>query len=168
MSTNEIGKTPFFHVGIVVEDIEAAMAELSAALGVRWRKPNESKYPEWTVKVVLSIEGPPFLELIEGGKDEGPWDVSGGPRIDHIGYYSDDVMRDREYLAANGLPSTSIRHLSARAPTIATIAARPPAPEWSCSISSARLITSAPKTPDPRARCGRPLASAPAPLRWSR
>ncbi len=104
MSTNEIGKTPFFHVGIVVEDIEAAMAELSAALGVRWRKPNESKYPDWTVKVVLSIEGPPFLELIEGGKDGGPWDVSGGPRIDHIGYYSDDVMRDREYLAANGLP----------------------------------------------------------------
>ncbi len=99
-----VAAMPFFHVGIVVEDIEAAMAELSGALGVRWRKPSISVYPEWTIKVVYSIEGPPFIELIEGTTNGGPWDVSNGPRIDHIGYYSEDVLKDRAHLAANGLP----------------------------------------------------------------
>jgi hypothetical protein len=100
----KISRMPFFHVGIVVNDIQAAMTELSGALGVRWREPNESRYPDWTIKVVYSVEGPPFLELIEGTTNGGPWDVSGGPRIDHIGYYSEDVLKDSEHLSQSGVP----------------------------------------------------------------
>lgn len=96
--------TPFFHVGIVVEDLRAAMDELSATLGLRWRTPHDSQYGDWAIKVVYSIDGPPFVELVEGGKNGGPWDVSKGSRIDHIGYYSEDVVRESERLAALGLP----------------------------------------------------------------
>ena len=99
-----VSQMPFFHVGILVEDIQAAQDELSGALGIRFRKPHTSVYGDWTIQVCYSVEGPPFIELIEGGTNGGPWDVSNGPRIDHIGYYSQDVLKDRAHLEANGLP----------------------------------------------------------------
>lgn len=94
---------PFFHVGMVVEDLEVAMAELSLALDIKWRTPHESRYGDWTIKVVYSLDGPPFLELIQG-EAGGPWDTGQGSRLDHIGYYSEDVVAESERLAAAGLP----------------------------------------------------------------
>ena len=93
---------PFFHVGIVVEDLEAAMTELSTTIGLTWRAPHHSTYGEWEIKVVYSIEGPPFIELVQGGAG-GPWDSSRGSPIDHIGYYAEDVVAEAERLAEAGL-----------------------------------------------------------------
>lgn len=97
--------TPYYHVGIIVEDIEAAMAELSGALGVSWPEPHISQYGEWTIKVAYSVEGPPYIELIEG-EPGGPWDTSRGPRLDHIGIMSSDVPGECARLSAQGLPLT--------------------------------------------------------------
>ncbi len=94
---------PFFHVGIIVENLEAAMAELSDALGVVWRTPHVSQYGDWTIKVVYSRGEAPYIELIEGGQG-GPWDVSKGSHIDHIGFYSEDVVEEAERLVKAGLP----------------------------------------------------------------
>ena len=49
------------------------------------------------------MEGPPHIELIEGG-ETGPWSSAGGPRLDHIGFWSDDVASDKRELAGRGLP----------------------------------------------------------------
>jgi len=93
----------FFHVGIVVEDIEAAMAELSAAIGVTWPQPHTSQYGEWTIRVTYTMEGPPYIELIEG-EPGGPWDTSRGPRVDHLGIWADDVPGECARLSGLGLP----------------------------------------------------------------
>lgn len=79
------------------------MAELSTAFGVTWRQPHDSRYGEWDIKVVYSIEGPPFIELVQGGAG-GPWDSSKGSHIDHLGVWSEDVAKESERLAEAGIP----------------------------------------------------------------
>jgi hypothetical protein len=93
---------PFFHVGIVVADIEAAQTELSAALGLHWLPVWERPIENATLRVTYSTEGPPFIELIEANGSTD-WDASGGPHLSHIGLFSDDVDADRERLAAQGI-----------------------------------------------------------------
>jgi hypothetical protein len=93
----------FFHVGIVVEDIHTAMDELGASLGVTWEEPHTSTYGESTITVAYTIEGPPYLELVQGDK-EGPWSTEDGSRLDHIGYWSDDVEGDSQRLSDSGSP----------------------------------------------------------------
>lgn len=93
----------FFHVGLVVKNLEAAMKEMSDALGITWREPHDSTYGEWNIKVVYSIEGPPFVELVQG-EDGGPWDTARGSHIDHIGVWSEDMAQESERMVAAGLP----------------------------------------------------------------
>jgi hypothetical protein len=52
--------------------------------------------------VVFSIQGPLHIELIEGPPGSA-WDSTGGPRVDHLGYWSDDFPADRDRLQADGL-----------------------------------------------------------------
>jgi hypothetical protein len=94
---------PFFQVGVLVQDIEAARDELSAALGIVWSEIVERVNGEWKIRVCFSKEGPPYLELIEGPPGS-PWDSGGASRIDHIGYWTPDLERHKETLAANGIP----------------------------------------------------------------
>jgi hypothetical protein len=91
---------PYYHVALVVEDLDAAMAELTRAVGLRWGEPHDSTYGEWRIRVVYSA-GPPFVELVQG-EPGGPWDTTEGSHLDHIGYFSDDVLRDRRVLEEAG------------------------------------------------------------------
>jgi hypothetical protein len=93
----------YFHIGVVVRDIHAAMDELSAAVGLSWNAPHQSRYGDFDILVSYSIEGPPFIELIQGA-DHSPWDTSQGPRADHIGYWSDDLAAGQAHLERAGLP----------------------------------------------------------------
>lgn len=93
--------TPYFHIGLVVVDLEAAMSELSAALGVTWEQPHHSTYGDWDIDVVYSLDGPPYLELIQGGPD-GPWSSADGPHIDHFGYACQDPLADGARLLDSG------------------------------------------------------------------
>jgi hypothetical protein len=93
----------YFHVGIVVEDIHAAMIEFSALVGVTWEEPHASTYGDSEIVVAYTNEGPPYLELIQGGKG-GPWSIESGSRLDHIGYSSDDVEGDSRHFAESGAP----------------------------------------------------------------
>jgi hypothetical protein len=93
----------FFHVGLVVPDLAAAMHELSDALGSRWHEPHASRYGEWSITVTYSEQtGPPWLELISGSPGS-PWDPAGGARMDHIGYWSGDLSADRCRLESAGV-----------------------------------------------------------------
>jgi hypothetical protein len=93
--------TPYYHVGLVVTDLKAAMSELSAGLGVTWEEPHHSTYGDWGIDVVYSMEGPPYIELIQGGAD-GPWSSAGGPRLDHFGYACQDPIADGARLFESG------------------------------------------------------------------
>jgi hypothetical protein len=94
---------PYFHVGLVVEDLDAAMKELSAATGLQWAKVVTREIGDWTYRLVYSRTGPPYVELVEGGEGT-PWDVSNGPRLDHLGWWIGDVDAELERLAAVGVP----------------------------------------------------------------
>lgn len=94
---------PYFHVGLVVEDLDAAMKELSSATGLQWANVINREIGDWTYRLVYSTTGPPYIELVEGGAGT-PWDVSTGPRLDHLGWWIGDVDAELVRLAAAGVP----------------------------------------------------------------
>ena len=94
---------PFFQVGVIVEDIEAAMKELTEAQGVEWGEIAQRKYQQWDFKRVFSLAGPPYIELIEGPPGS-PWDSSKGSRIDHLQWWTKDMEGDSKRMASVGVP----------------------------------------------------------------
>jgi catechol 2,3-dioxygenase-like lactoylglutathione lyase family enzyme len=95
-----------FHVGLVVEDMESAMASLRTALGVRWGSPEyrtaERETPQgkqtFTSVFAFSLDGPPFFELI--GRQEGsPW---AEPGFHHAGLWCDDFVEAAALRVAAG------------------------------------------------------------------
>ncbi len=93
---------PFFQVGVLVTDIEAARAELGAALGLDWSEVVARDVGEWTIRVCFARQGPPYLELIEGPAGS-PWDCGGTSRIDHIGLWTDSLDDAKRSVTADGL-----------------------------------------------------------------
>jgi len=99
----------FFKTGIVVTDLEAAMAELGGQLAVEWtpvqavalavRTPVALEQLE--LKVVVSREGPTYLELIEA-QPEGYYAAPGGSYLHHVGLWVDDLAAESARLAAAG------------------------------------------------------------------
>lgn len=58
-----------YHIGFAVADIDAARRELTDALGVAWSPVAQGRLGDWNYRIVFSVEGPPFLELIEGPRE---------------------------------------------------------------------------------------------------
>lgn len=92
----------YFHVGLVVADIEATMAELGPALGLEFNEPHVSVYGGETITVAYARQGPPYYELVQGSPG-GRWN-SEGCSMDHVGYFSRDLDADVATLEAAGLP----------------------------------------------------------------
>jgi catechol 2,3-dioxygenase-like lactoylglutathione lyase family enzyme len=102
--------TKFFHVGIRVTDIEAAMTEIGEQTGVTWASVQDRPMSVWVpgegnlvlqLAVTYSIEGPVHLELLQGPAGS-VWDGHDVPGAHHFGYWSDDVKADTEALLAAG------------------------------------------------------------------
>lgn len=87
-----------FHVGILVPDIHAAMAEYGASMGCEWSAVMErADQRVWTpeagqqlvnLKAVYSTRGPQYLELIEGQAGTF-WDPASHDGIHHMGAWAD-------------------------------------------------------------------------------
>lgn len=92
---------PPFHVGVVVPDIERAIDELGRAMGLRFNEPRALAIDDWRIRIAMGYDGPPYLELVEGGPGT-PWDASDGPRLDHLAWFSDDLDADTERIQATG------------------------------------------------------------------
>lgn len=92
---------PFWQVGIVVRDIEAAQGELARALGIDWGEIVDAQQGEWSYRISISKQGPPYLELLEGPPGS-PWDASAGSRLDHISYFVDEIGEHVARLEAAG------------------------------------------------------------------
>jgi hypothetical protein len=82
---------PFFHVGILVRDIEIAAGDFSAVLGLEFE-------PVRTAPVVsgemmrfrYSLQGPPYLEIVEMA-GSGIWAPDRGEGLHHIAFADPDV-----------------------------------------------------------------------------
>lgn len=98
----------FYHTGIVVPDLDAAMARLSALAGYRWIDPLSYTLPfrtatgtrELTSRFVYSLQAP-HLELIQEVPGS-PWTAAPGNAIHHLGYFTDNLAETARSLEDNG------------------------------------------------------------------
>ena len=102
-----------FHSGIVVADVEEAMAEISASTGVTWHSLQsldldllvDGEVVSTSVRFSYTVEGPVQLELADGPKGSF-WDVDLYGGLNHMGYWTDDLHGDIESLMAGGCELT--------------------------------------------------------------
>lgn len=97
-----------YHTGIVVPDLDAEMARLSALAGYRWIAPMTYTLPfrtaagvrELTSTIVYSVQAP-HVELVL----EVPgtlWTSTPAGAIHHLGYFVDDLAETGQQLERNG------------------------------------------------------------------
>lgn len=98
----------FYHTGIVVPDLDAAMATLSALAGYRWINPMSYTLPfrtaagirELTSTIVYSLQSP-HVELVQEVPGS-PWTAAPGNAVHHLGYFSDNLSESARALEAHG------------------------------------------------------------------
>lgn len=96
------------HIGVVVEDLDRAMSELTALLGLEWlpvvRSGHQthsaagSALPETGPLLTMSRQGPPYIELLQCV----PGTIWSEPGLHHIGYWSADARGDSSRMAEQG------------------------------------------------------------------
>lgn len=97
-----------YHTGLVVPDLQSAIASMTAAGGYSWTKPVEATLAvaadgaeyEVPFAFVYSIEAP-HLELIQAVPGT-IWTAQPAGAAHHLGYWADDLTGVAERLAAAG------------------------------------------------------------------
>lgn len=98
----------FYHVGLVVPDIEHAAAQFASFAGYQWTKPIEYTVPvsaasgdiDVPFAFIFSLETP-HLELVQ----EVPgtlWTATPAGAVHHLGYWVDDIMATAQRLEHAG------------------------------------------------------------------
>lgn len=98
----------FYHTGIVVPDLDEAMARLTALAGYRWITPLSYTLPfrttdgvrDLTSTIVYSVQSP-HLELVQEVPGT-PWTPAPGNSVHHVGYFTDDLAETARALESNG------------------------------------------------------------------
>jgi catechol 2,3-dioxygenase-like lactoylglutathione lyase family enzyme len=94
-----LGALDVFHVGVVVVDLDAAMARIGAGLGVDWASVQERSQPLRTaagacltedLRFTYSANGHLHVELIESGPGS-VWTPTEPYGLHHIGAFADDI-----------------------------------------------------------------------------
>ena len=106
-----------FHVGIVVDDLDRALGELSARFGYRWADEIHVDQPVQLPHGTATVEfrfrysrDAPRLEIIEA-RPGTLWVPARDSGIHHLGYWSDDVAASAATLLDNGYVSEVTRDL---------------------------------------------------------
>lgn len=82
---------PYFHVGILVRDVEAARAEFTARLGVEFEPVHSQQLATGeTTRFCYSLQGPPYLELVEM-TGTGSWSPEQPEGLHHLGLSHPDM-----------------------------------------------------------------------------
>ena len=98
------------HIGIVVDDIEAAAEHFAHTYGLTVSLADESTYrcridgmENTTVqRLGMTVAGPPHVELLRAVPGSPVWQPV--PGVHHIGFVVDDLARASEELARRGSP----------------------------------------------------------------
>ena len=97
-----------YHTGIVVPDLDAAMARLTALAGYEWINPLTYTLPfrtttgvhELTSSIVYSVQAP-HLELVQEVPGTA-WSAAPGNAVHHLGYFTDNLAEAAKVLEDNG------------------------------------------------------------------
>src|ERR1700744_682791 len=84
-----------FHIGVVTDDFDATLAEMSRDLGLTWRGGEPRTSTLWIfgeprsveMRIAHSVEGPPHYEVIASVPDT-PWRTGRGG-AHHVCYWSE-------------------------------------------------------------------------------
>ncbi len=98
-----------YHAGIVVDDFEGALGELTSLFGYRWCEEFRAEVPvrlpggETTLGLRFTYSvSTPRLEIIQTVPGT-VWEPVEGSGIHHLGYWSEDVDADSAALARRGM-----------------------------------------------------------------
>lgn len=98
-----------FHIGIIVPDMSRGMADIARRFGCEFPDPRqanvtvryrgvESQVP---VKFAYSMQGPPYIELIESVPGT-VWEAPSGSRIHHLGVFCNNLEEEIAKLEKEG------------------------------------------------------------------
>ncbi len=98
-----------FHIGIIVADMNRGMADIARRFGVAFPDPREANVrvryrgveSQVPVKFAYSMQGPPYIELIESVPGT-VWEASSGSRIHHLGVFCDNIEDEIAKLESEG------------------------------------------------------------------
>src|SRR6478609_8945154 len=98
-----------FHIGIVVENFESTLIELTELLGYEWceeiTNPTDVVYADGSKGVIPTAfvysMNTPRLEIIRTVPDT-LWVPAAGSGVHHMGYWSDDIEADSDALSRRG------------------------------------------------------------------
>lgn len=128
MTTPEVSPRIIWHAGFIVHNLEKAMDELSAGLGLSWNHPHDLNGQKlqgpndqsWTLsgRVTFSTDLPLALELIEPTPGT-PNTRVGESAFHHLGYWDTDLQAEERRLAGLGYgcvmfredPETALRRI---------------------------------------------------------
>ena len=84
---------PFFHVGVLVRDIDQAAADFGRILGLRFEPVRSAPLVTGEImRFCYSLAGPPYLELVQMADTSlGIWGPEEGEGLHHIAFADPDV-----------------------------------------------------------------------------
>ncbi|MFF3573872.1 VOC family protein [Nocardia jiangxiensis] len=106
-----------WHIGFIVDNVDTAMADLTAALGLSWAdihhvKANlqglDGRVYRVDSRVVFSVDQPVSIELIEPSHDT-PLVRRGDSAFHHIGYWSENLVAEQSRLDEHSWPCLAYR-----------------------------------------------------------
>src|SRR5579863_10779408 len=82
---------PFFHVGILVRDVEVARGDFTDKLGVEFEPVHSHQIATGEItRFCYSLQGPPYLELVEM-TGTGSWSAEQPEGFHHLGLSDPDL-----------------------------------------------------------------------------
>ena len=104
--------SPYFHIGILVPDLDEAIERFGDVLGVTFadRVYQDSEYfddggvlKNLRLHLTYSIDGPPYYELLEAQGDEGLYSINHGEGLHHVGVWEADCQAKRQEFESKGM-----------------------------------------------------------------
>ena len=105
-----LGNLDVFHVGLVVEDLDASMRELGRRLELTWAPVQQRRQRVRTgagevidehIRWTYSVQGTPHLELVES-QERRLWQPGPPGQLHHIGVFADDFAAASRGYAESG------------------------------------------------------------------
>jgi len=105
-------------VGVLVADIKAARDRFASVTGLTFTEPETRRFANFDdsrgprpleLTMCYSLEGPPYLELVQWDPHGGVFGSEHGEGLHHIGFHNDDVAAHLDGLGRNRVAIESRR-----------------------------------------------------------